>query len=115
MERLLRGDDLGAAGEPCDLERGLVGFGAGVAEERATRVSPESEKLFGEVEDGLRRVQVRHVPELVELRGDGFDDGRVAVAEAVDGDAAEQIEVLLAVASVRTAPSPATSATLGTP
>ena len=36
-------------------------------------------------------------PSVRELVGDGLDQGRVVVAERVDGDAAEQVEVLLAV------------------
>ena len=32
-----------------------------------------------------------------DLRGDRLDDGRVRVAEGVDGDAADEVEVRLAV------------------
>src|SRR5699024_5221656 len=38
-------------------------------------------------------IQVGGVPERVELAGDRVDDGRMAVAEDVDRDPAEQVEV----------------------
>ncbi|ERB52512.1 hypothetical protein N806_15195 [Rhodococcus sp. P27] len=50
-----------------------------------------------------------------QLSSDGFDDGRMSVSEDVDGDSGKEVDVLLAVASVSTAPSPRTRATRGTP
>ncbi len=56
-----------------------------------------SDESLGERDTGFGGVQVGDVTQGVELRGDGLDDRRVPVAEDVDRDAAQQIEVLAAV------------------
>ncbi len=75
------------------LHGALPGFGAGVGEEGAVEAG-----LLGEAQGELRLalvvVEVRGVDERAALAGDGFDDDRVIVAERVDADAAEQVEVL---------------------
>ena len=93
----LGGDHLGPAGEPADLERRLVGLGAGVAEEDPARPAGEVEQPLGQRQAGLVHRQVGDVAELVRLRGDRLDDLRVRVAEDRRRDAAEQVGVLAAV------------------
>jgi len=99
VERVLHGDDLVPAvhGAPLagELEEALVGFGAGVAEEDLA-AEGESGNLLGQ--PGLELVveQVRAVHQRAGLLGDGGDDGGMAVADVVDGDAGHEIEVFLA-------------------
>src|SRR5439155_10314530 len=73
--------------EPC-LDR----LRAGVAEERLraseTTVEPRCER-----EHRLRPVEVRRVPELLELRLRRLERSRVTVAEPDDGDAGQQVQV----------------------
>ena len=99
VERALGGDEPGAAGPAGELERGLVGLGAGVAEEDARVVGPaeEADEALGQGDLRLGGEEVGDVAEGAELGGDGLDEGGVGVAEGVDGDAAEQVDVLLAV------------------
>ncbi len=78
------------------LERGLDRLGAGVAEERARAAEAGGEQL-GEPEHRLGRVEVRRVPEGVELAVRRGQRRRVAVAERDDRDPGEQVEVPLAV------------------
>ena len=78
------------------LQRGLDRFGAGVAEERLRAAEARGE-LLGELRHRLGPVEVRHVPEPVELRVRGGERRRVAVAEADDGDPGEKVEVAPAV------------------
>ena len=79
------------------LKADLVGLGARVAEEHPRLRAQQPDQRLGQRDAGFGGVQVRRVPEGVELAGDGLDDGRVAVPEDVDRDAAEQIDVRLAV------------------
>ena len=99
VEAALGGDDVGAAGAPGELERGLVGLGAGVGEEHLAGPAgaEQREQLLGELDLRLAGEEVRDVAERLELVGDRLDQRRVGVAERVDGDAAEQVDVLLAV------------------
>ena len=92
-------NEFGAPGQPGDLERDLVGLGAGVAEEHPRlRVGAEvADQRLGQRDTGFGGVEVGGVAQRVQLRGDGLDDRRVAVAEHVDRDAAEQVQVGLAV------------------
>ena len=99
VERVDRGDDADLRGAvpvvriPAgELERGLVGLGAGVAEEHA----------FGErrIDEALRQPQrrlvrepVRDVPDLPGLLRQRPDERRMAMAERGDGHAAREIDV----------------------
>ncbi len=77
------------------LQRAFPGFGAGVGEEDAIQAG-----ALGEPQRKLRLAlvieEVRGVDERAALLGDGLLDRRMAVAERVDADAAEQIEIALA-------------------
>jgi hypothetical protein len=77
------------------LQRRFVGFGAGVAEEGAV-----GEGGFGQgqaqAQHRLVGVAVTQVPQGVGLARQRVDHDRVAVAEAGDGDAGGEIEVMLA-------------------
>jgi hypothetical protein len=95
VEAALGGDDVAAAGEPGQLEGGLVGLGAGVAEQYAARTSGQCQQQLGEGDGRLGDVEVGDVAERGDLLGDGGDHGRVGVAEGVDGDATEQVHVPL--------------------
>ena len=75
-----------------ELERRLVRLGARVAEERLRAAEPLGEER-GEPQHRLRPVEVRRVPEPVELRVRGGEWRRVAVAEPDDGDAGDEVEV----------------------
>ncbi len=106
VEAALEGDDLDAIGATFDdrlialgqLDRGLVGFGAGVAEEDARRAHG-----VGTLGDGARAqdlvlvpIEVRDVDELHRLLGDGGGEPEVRVAERRGRDAAGQVEVAIA-------------------
>ena len=106
MEALLEGEKLCADGlafcpqqagvSAGKLERALPCFSAGVGEEDAIEAG-----AFGKAQSefGLALVieEVRSVDELAALLGNGALDDRAPVAESVDADAAEQIEVADAV------------------
>ena len=105
VEGVLEGQDAGAPAPAVaagDLEGGLIGLGAGVGQEDAGVVSGtvgegEPDELLGEADLGGGGEEVRHVPQLGELLGDGPDDRGVRMAQAVDGDACQQVDVLLTV------------------
>ena len=85
-----------------DLEGGLVGLGAGVGQEDSgvvggTAGEGEPDELLGEADLGRGGEEVRDVTQFGELVGDGPDDRGVCVAQAVDGDTCQQVDVLLAV------------------
>ena len=61
VEGALGGDHLGPAGEPADLERRLVGLGAGVAEEDPPGPAGELEQPLGEQQARLVHRQVGDV------------------------------------------------------
>ena len=74
----------GPAGAPADLERGLVGLGAGVAEEDPTRPARPARAAARPARGrGSCIEEVRDVPERARLRGDRLDERRVGVAEAL--------------------------------
>ena len=81
------------------LEGGLVGLGAGVGEEHlgAGRRLGQFQQLLGQGDLGGAREEVRDVAQGGQLAGDHRGHERVGVAEGVHRDAAEQVQVLLAV------------------
>src|SRR5690606_18938176 len=93
VEGAVGGDDVAASGHAADLEGGLVGLGAGVAEVDLAVAAEELQQPFGEGDGRLGDVEVGDVAEGGDLRGDGLDDGGVGVAERVDGDAADEVGV----------------------
>ena len=94
MEAALERDDPGSARRLAgDLERRLVGLGTGVAEERAAALEPLGEERR-EPQHGLRPVEVRRVPESVELVVRGRERRRGAMAETDDGDTGDEVEIL---------------------
>ena len=78
------------------LEGSLPGFGAAVAEEDAVEAADlgEAKGEFGGV---LVEEEVRGVEQALALADDGLFDGGVAVAKRGDADAAEEVEVVVAV------------------
>jgi hypothetical protein len=78
------------------LESSLPGFGAAVAQEDAVETADfgEAKSEFGGV---LVKKEVRGVEEAFALTVDRFFDGGVSVAQRGDADAAEEIEVVLAI------------------
>ncbi|AFU00665.1 ion transporter [Nocardia brasiliensis ATCC 700358] len=104
VERLLAGDDLGPAGQPRDLERRLVRLGPRIAEERASgmpvvggAVAEMREQPFRQFDDRLVRIDIRDMAERAQLLGDRGEDRRMGVAETVDRDAAEEIDIAVTV------------------
>ncbi|MNM70280.1 hypothetical protein D3C81_819060 [compost metagenome] len=75
------------------LESGLVGLGAGVAEER-TVGKGGVHQLVGQAQGRLVGEHVGYVPEGVGLLGQGLDQCRVAVAQGVDRDATGKVDQL---------------------
>src|SRR5699024_8724232 len=95
------GDDEGAASSPGaagHLEGRLIGFGAGVREEYGGtgRQVEDLVQLLGQTDLGRGGEEVRDVAECARLFGDRRRPCRVGVTERIDGDAGEQVEVLLA-------------------
>ncbi len=93
---------------PRELQRRLVRFGAGIAEEHALGERAVDETLR-ESQRGLVREPVADVPELAGLLVERADHRRMAVSECGHGDAAREIDVELAVlvpdaATLRRAP-----------
>ena len=78
-----------------DLEGRLVRLGARVAEERPPAFESFCEQR-GESQHRLRPVEVRRVPETVELLVRGGERRRSAVPETDDGDPGDEVEVLAA-------------------
>src|SRR5216684_1225885 len=113
VERAERRDDrvraVAIAGAPlaCDLDRGLVGLGAGVAQEDARRER--------ELDLGLGVVEVGRVDEGLRLRGQRGRDLRVRVAEKVDCNAGDEVEVFVAGVVVDEAAAPAHEGDLQAP
>ena len=106
MEGALHGDQAGPAGAAGDLEACLVGLRAGVGEEHPRLEAGsvhggEAGEALGEGDLGGRGEEVRHVAEGGQLRGDRTQHLRVGVAEGVDGQPGQQVEVRLPSASHR--------------
>ena len=101
VEAAEEGDELVAAGVIAgQLEGGLDGLGAGVAEVDAFGLAAGGEggELLGEVDHVLViEVGAGHVDEAFGLPANGFDDARVAVAGGDDGDAGVEVEEAVAV------------------
>ena len=105
VEGVLEGQDPGASATAVtagDLESGLIGLGTGVGQEDAGVVSGmvregEADELLGEADLGRGGEEVGDVPQGGDLGGHSLDDRRVRVSQAVDGDARQQVDVLLAV------------------
>lgn len=83
----------GAAVQARELERGLVGLGAGVAEEHALGEGG-IDQLVGQAQGRLVGEHVGDVPQGVGLLGQRLDQCRMAVTEGVDGDAAGEVDQL---------------------
>ncbi|MEZ4394554.1 MAG: hypothetical protein R3A48_26070 [Polyangiales bacterium] len=81
---------------PRELERGLVGLGAAVAEVHPVEARAPRE-LRGELDLPVGVVVVRDVPEARDLLGDGLHQRRVRVAEHAHRDARVEVEVAAAV------------------
>ena len=98
MEAALRSEDAAAAGQTRQLEGGLVGLGAGVAEKhpRGVVANPGAQR-FGDLHHRLGAEEVGHVPQARHLRADGVHYRRMRVAERVDGNACEHVDVGVAV------------------
>ena len=76
-----------------ELQRSLPCFGAAVAEEDAVEAGDLGE-AEGEFRGVLVEEEVRGVEELLRLARDGLFDCGMAVTEAADTDAAEEVEVV---------------------
>ncbi len=108
VEAIVEGDDAAAWGAvgfwgevaefASEFEEGLVGFCAGVAEEAfAGRFHDGFDEEAAEFALAADLVPVGAVDEAVALLGEGGGDGRGAVAERADGDAAAEVEELAAI------------------
>ena len=92
-----RDDVVTWAGHAREQDRGFVRFGAGAGEEALLQFSGRDlGELFGERDDGFVGEKRRGVLELVDLRLDLRSDLGIAVADADGDDAAEEIEVFVA-------------------
>ena len=97
---ILAGSILARAGVPArQFEGCLHGFGAGVGEEHLGpgRRLGQFQQLLGQGDLGGAGEEVGDVPQGGELAGDHRGDERVGVAQGVDRDSAEQVQVFLAV------------------
>jgi hypothetical protein len=95
-----QGHDLGALRVQAGGQDGrLDGLGAAVGEEGLGRplAREERRQLLGQLDDGDGGEERRHVLQRARLALDGAHHPRVAVAEGDGDDAAEEVEVLLAV------------------
>jgi hypothetical protein len=96
VEGIAHGDNfvaaVGRAPLAGELEEGLVGLGAGVAEEDLA-AEGEVRELAGEPGLDLVVEEVGDVHQGGGLLLDGGDDGGVAVAGVADGDAGHEVEV----------------------
>ncbi len=99
VKGLLGGNDVGTTGQTRDLERRLVGLGTRVAEEHSSRRTRTQvcEQLLGQFDTRFRRIQIRRMTQSGELSSDRLDHRRMSVAQDIDGDTGQQVEVLLAV------------------
>ena len=94
VERLLGRYDLWPPGAPGDLERRLVGLGAGIAEERPTLDTPPRQQRFGQLDHRFVEIDVRGVSESGHLLGHRRDDAGVGMPQDVHRDPTEKVEIL---------------------
>jgi len=94
-----QGDDVVAAGGHArEKDGGFVGFAAGAGEEALLQVARgDLGDFFGEGHDVFVGIERGGVLQAIDLRGDFAGDLGVAVADGDGQDAAEEIEVLVAV------------------
>ena len=76
------------------LDRALVGLSAGVAQERATAEARLAEPL-GQLHRRLRVEEIRGVHEPPRLLAEGLDHLGMAVAQGVDRDPGQEVEIAL--------------------
>ena len=81
---------------PRDLDRAFERLGAGIGEEHLVGETCR-DKPLGKPRLGRDLVEIGNVPELAGLLGQRRDKMRMAVAERIDGDAAGEIQIALAV------------------
>ena len=113
VEASLERDDPRAPGRLArDLERRLVRLRARVAEERLRTAETLGEEP-GEAEHRLRPVEVRRVPEPVELRVRRLGDGGMTVPEPDDRDPGAEVEVRAALVVPHAAPLAADDGQVG--
>jgi len=104
VERATESDDDAPLRRPSDrrgpashqLDRRLVGFGAGVAQEYALRKTGCRDEFLGQSQ---RRLAVEHIagmPQLVRLRSQRFDHFRILMAKRVHRDAGAEIHIVAA-------------------
>ena len=81
------------------LDGTLVGLGTGVPKEHSAHAGALAQ-LFGQLAAGGSVIEVGGVLQLMGLLGDSLGPGQVAVAQAVDADAAGEIQILLALGAL---------------
>ena len=79
-----------------ELDLAFVGLGAGVGKEDLIKAAVLDDELRG-LDGGLIVEVVGAVEDGLRTLLQALDDGGMAVAETVDGDAADEVEVLVAV------------------
>ena len=105
VEGVIEGEDLGPVGSGVgaeDLDGAFHGLGAGVGEEDAVEAGDLAQAL-GQFAGVLVIVEIRGVEEQGGLLLNHLGDARVGVAEGVDADAAEQVEILAVIETVEVA------------
>ncbi len=102
VERFLRGDDaklvrtaVGFGVLASDLQRTLVGFGPGVAEKDPVHAA-DAHQLFGQLCHGGGVIVAGCVNQRRRLLLNGLNHAGVAVAERVDSDACQEVQILFA-------------------
>ena len=105
MERAVRADHVEAIGTAVllavaarELDRALVGLGAGVGEEHATAAAEQRVEPLGDPGLHVVVIEVRHVQQRARLIGDRVGDLGMRVTERRDREAREEVEVALALA-----------------
>ena len=98
VERMFHDDDVGAVDvalvsvEARELDRRLVRLGAGVAEEHFVHAG-QCGKAVGQFFRRRNAIEVGRVQQARRLPGDRSDQRRVIVAQRIDGDPGERVEV----------------------
>ena len=105
VERAVGGDHVEALGPTVslpvatrELDRALVRLGTGVGEEHATVTAEQRVEPGRHLRLHVVVVEVRHVEERARLVGERVGNRRMRVTERRDREAAEEVEVLLALA-----------------